>query len=57
MAKFKCVASGEIYSFELEHDIKSMRTHPGYEEIVEQETTEDAPVKRSVGRPPKAKEE
>lgn len=57
MAKFKCVASGEIYSFELEHDIKSMRTHPGYEEVVEQEITEENPVKRSVGRPPKAKEE
>lgn len=46
MAKFKCIASGEVYEFTAEHDIKSMRSHPEYQEVVEIEE----PAKK-VGRP------
>jgi hypothetical protein len=31
-----------------------MRTHPDYEEVVEED--KEIPIKRSVGRPPKDKE-
>ena len=48
MAKFKCLASGEVYEFMMEHDIKSMRSHPEYQEVVEVEE----PVKKA-GRPRK----
>ena len=48
MAKFKCISSGEVYEFTMEHDIKSMRAHPEYEEVVEVEE----PAKK-VGRPRK----
>lgn len=35
-AYFKCKLSGTVVSFEHEHDIKDMRQHPGYDEVVEQ---------------------
>ena len=35
MAKFKCLLSGTVVSFEYEHDIVQMRKHPQYEEVVE----------------------
>ena len=54
--KFKCVQSGNIFEFHTEHDVKTMRTHPGYVEVVEQEQQEE-PVKRTVGRPRKVSEE
>lgn len=38
MAKFKCNHSGNIVEFLLEHDIKTMRSHPEYTEVVEEET-------------------
>ena len=38
MAKFKCNHSGNIVEFLSEHDIKTMRTHPEYTEVVEEET-------------------
>lgn len=53
--KFKCVQSGNVYEFHSEHDIKTMRTHPEYVEVTEQQDkpkTEEV-VKR-VGRPPKS---
>ena len=36
MAKFKCNHSGNVVEFLLEHDIKTMRTHPEYTELVEE---------------------
>lgn len=35
MAKFKCNHSGNVFEFFSEHDIKTMRTHPEYTEVVE----------------------
>ncbi len=58
MAKFKCLLSNTVYEFTMEHDIKTMRTHPEYEEVKEEqkvEVSEEAPTKR-VGRPPKDRE-
>ncbi len=52
--KFKCLASGNVFEFSADHDIKTMRTHPGYQEVLETapESTE-LEVKRQVGRPKK----
>ena len=56
MVRFKCKQSGNIFEFHTEHDIKTMRTHPEYEEIVvEVIPVVEAPKK--VGRPAKVKEE
>lgn len=44
MAKFKCNHSGNIVEFLLEHDIKTMRTHPEYTEVIAEET----PVKTTT---------
>ena len=49
--KFKCKQSGNIFEFFNEHDIKTMRTHPEYEEI-KKEVVEQAD-KKVVGRPKK----
>ena len=38
MAKFKCNHSGNVVEFLLDHDIKTMRTHPEYTEVVAEET-------------------
>lgn len=54
--KFKCVQSGNVFEFHTEHDVKTMRTHPGYVEVVEQAQQEE-PVKRTAGRPRKVSEE
>lgn len=54
--KFKCVQSGNVFEFHTEHDVKTMRTHPGYVEIKVEEQQEE-PVKRTVGRPRKVSEE
>lgn len=35
MAKFKDVATGNVFEFTLEHDIQSMRKHPEYTEVIE----------------------
>jgi hypothetical protein len=37
MVSFKCLVSGTIVNFEHEHDIKDMRTHPQYLEVVVEE--------------------
>lgn len=55
MVKFKCKQSGNVFEFSNEHDIKTMRTHPEYVEIVEETVKQEEPVK--VGRPRKNKEE
>ena len=55
--KFKCKQSGNVFEFFTEHDIKTMRTHPEYEEVVKvnenkiEEVTE--PVIKKAGRPKK----
>lgn len=36
MAKFKCKQSGNVFEFKHEHDIKNMRTHVEYEEVIEE---------------------
>lgn len=33
MAKFKDKSTGNVFEFTLEHDIKTMRKHPEYEEV------------------------
>ena len=61
MAKFKCKQSGNIFVFESEHDIKGLRKHPEYEEVIEElqsvGTYEELPTVRTVerkqGRPKK----
>ena len=35
MAKFKDVATGNVFEFTLEHDIQTMRKHPEYTEVTE----------------------
>lgn len=54
MAKFKCVYTNSIYEFLHEHDIKVMKTHPEYVEVVEQEENTEVPAVKKAGRPPKA---
>lgn len=59
MAKFKCLASGNVFEYKTEHDIKTMQTHPGYEEVTEQTTESNEKVlairtaERKQGRPKK----
>ena len=59
MVKFKCKHTGNIFTFTMPHDIKTMREHPEYVEVKEEQpavTSEDVTAKRNVGRPPKHKE-
>lgn len=58
--RFKCLASGNIFEFTNEHDIKTTRAHPGYEEVKEEETLqivgtyeEISTVRKPLGRPKK----
>ena len=37
MAKFRCNYTGNVFEFKLEHDVKTMREHPDYTEIKEEE--------------------
>ena len=63
MAKFRCLASGNIVEFTQQVDIDSMEGHEGYEwidededeEYVEEEET-PKPTKKRMGRPPKNKQ-
>ena len=52
MVQFKCKATGNVVSFEHEHDIVDMRRHPSYEEVVakapEKVVEEKEVVKKSV---------
>lgn len=34
--KFKCKLTGCVYEFTTEHDIKTMKEHPDYTEVVEE---------------------
>lgn len=58
--RFKCNQSGNVFEFFTEHDIKTMRTHPEYTELVQTsvEVKEESKVNVSVvnkktGRPSK----
>ena len=53
--RFKCKQSGNVFEFFTEHDIKTMRTHPEYVEIVE-EVVEQV-EKKPLGRPKKQQSE
>jgi hypothetical protein len=49
MVQFKCKATGNVVSFEHEHDIVDMRRHPSYEEVQDKPSTpEKEVVKKSV---------
>jgi hypothetical protein len=41
MAKFKCIYTGQVYTFEVSHDIDTMRKHPEYTEVKEEEKKEE----------------
>ena len=64
MAKFRCLASGNIVEFTQQVDIDSMEGHEGYEwidededeEYVEEEETPKPTKKKRMGRPPKNKQ-
>lgn len=47
MAKFKCKQSGNVFSFDQEQDIKGLREHPDYEEVIE-EVKVEKPAKKTV---------
>lgn len=52
--RFKCNQSGNIFEFFSEHDINTMRKHPEYTEIVQEQQEEEPAVKQPKrGRPPK----
>lgn len=59
MAKFRCKQSGNMFVFESEYDIKGLRKHPEYEEVIEETkqqsvgTYEEIPTVRKPGRPKK----
>lgn len=40
MATYKCLASGNLVSFTLDHDIKTMETHSGYVRVDAPEESE-----------------
>ena len=51
--KFKCIYSGQVYEFTQEQDIKTMKEHPEYQEVVVEEVEPSKPaakktVKQSV---------
>jgi hypothetical protein len=48
MAKFQCLATKNVYEFTQEHDIKTMREHKEYAEIIEAPKEEPKPVKKPV---------
>lgn len=56
--KFKCIQSGNVFEFHMAHDIKTMRAHPEYVEVKEQQPAESSeePSSKRVGRPPKYRE-
>lgn len=60
MAKFRCLATGNIVEFTQQVDIDSMEGHDGYEWVYEEEHEEldeqEVPTpttKKRMGRPPK----
>ncbi len=57
MAKFRCLATGNIVEFTQQVDIDSMEGHDGYEWVEEEHEGLDEEVptttKKRMGRPPK----
>ena len=55
--RFKCNQSGNVFEYFTEHDIKTMRSHSEYTELVEQNQQQkevlEVPVLKKAGRPPK----
>lgn len=52
--RFKCNQSGNIFEFFTDHDINTMRKHPEYTEIVQEQQQEETVVEQPKrGRPPK----
>lgn len=55
MVQFKCIHTGNVYTFNSESDINEMRKHSEYQEVTKQEEVkeekEEQPVK--VARKPK----
>ena len=51
--KFRCKQSGNVFEFFNDHDIKTMRSHPEYEEVKEQVEEVEKIEKKPVGRPKK----
>jgi hypothetical protein len=51
MAKFKSIATGEVYEFTAEHDIEGMRVHSEYEEVVEEEVVVEEKPKKKKSEP------
>jgi hypothetical protein len=47
MAKFSCNHSGNVFEFTNEHDIKTMRTHSEYTEVI-QESIQPLPKTKKV---------
>lgn len=47
MAKFKDIATGNIFEFTSEHDIETMRKHTEYTEVIEEEVKEKPSKKHS----------
>ena len=50
MALFKCMQTGNTVEFDLDHDIRTMRQHPEYEEVVEEVKQEEKPAKKTVAK-------
>jgi hypothetical protein len=48
MAVYKCIQSGNTVTFDLQHDIESMKGHQGYVRIDEPEEQSD-PVRSDTG--------
>jgi hypothetical protein len=62
MAKFKCIHTGNVFTFTVEHDIESMRKHQEYREVTErvvlpqyEPEAQEEQVTKKVGRPAKGK--
>ena len=47
MAKFRDNATGNIFVFESDYDIQSLRKHPDYTEVIEEEVKEKKPSKKT----------
>ena len=49
MATFRCKQTGNTVDFDLDHDIVAMRSHPDYEEVIEEvKQEEEKPVKKTA---------
>lgn len=48
MAKFKCLVSGNVVSFEHAHDIEDMLKHPQYELVEEKPVKVESLVKEKT---------